>query len=64
MADTFYGVALGAGLDSSAVTVGSSTASSNVELRHTDGLSNMSKTDLLKAVDAIRAAIVERVEPN
>lgn len=64
MADTFYGVSLGAGLDSSAVAVASSTGSTDVELRHTDGLANMSKTDLLKAVDAIRAAIVERVEPN
>lgn len=64
MADTYYGVATGAGLDANAVTVGSSTGSTEVELRHTDGLATMSKTSLLNAVDAIRARIVENDEPN
>ena len=64
MADTYYGVAMGAGLDANAVTVASSTNSTAVELRHTDGLATMSQTSLLNAVDAIRASIVERGEPN
>lgn len=63
MADHFYGVAVGAGIAPSAVTIGTVTAGSNVELRVTDGLATMSKTDLLKALDAIEAAIVTSNAP-
>lgn len=63
MADHFYGVAVGNGLAPSGVTIGTATAGSNVELRVTDGLATMSKTDLLKALEAIEAAIITSSAP-
>lgn len=60
MADHFYGINLGGGLDPSGVTFGTVTASKNVELRVTDGVTGINKTEVLKALEAIKA----RVEKN
>lgn len=54
MADHYYGVAApGSKGDPDNVTKATSTNSSVVELRVTDGTSGMNKTELLKAIAAI-----------
>jgi hypothetical protein len=71
MADHFYGVDVGHGLEpggvagAAGVTVGTSTASTHVELRVTDAVAGLTgnKGVLLRALDAIRAKIVESDAP-
>ncbi len=63
MADHYYGVDVGPGMDPGAVTFGTSTGSTKVELRVTDATTGMTKTELLKSIDTIRADIVQRDEP-
>jgi len=63
MADHFYGVAVGHGADSSAVTFGTSTGSTAIELRVTDGVTGMNKKELLKALATIKDYIVEADAP-
>lgn len=58
MADTFHGVNIGAGASPANVLSQASTTSRTVELRVTNGVAGMSKTELLKAVEAIRNKIV------
>jgi hypothetical protein len=71
MADHFYGVNVGHGLEpggvagAAGVLTGTSTTSAKVELRVEDGVSGLSgnKFILLQALDAIRAKIVESDAP-
>lgn len=63
MADTFYGVNIGAGLDESGVTVDTSTTSKKIELRVEQAVSGMNKTELLKAIEAIKAYVVQADAP-
>jgi hypothetical protein len=63
MADHFYGVNIGAGADPAGVSTGTSTTSKKVELRIEDGVSGNSKVEVLKAIDAIKAAIIEGDAP-
>lgn len=58
MADVFYGVNIGAGIDPANVLAQASTTSRKIELRVETGVAGMNKTQLLKAIDAIRAKIV------
>lgn len=58
MADHFYGVNMGAGIEDSNVSTGTSTTSKKVELRIEDGVSGNSKLEILKAIEAIKAKIV------
>jgi hypothetical protein len=58
MADHYYGVDLGHGIGSNAVTTGtSSTATLDVELRVLDGVTGQSKLNVIKALKAIEAHI-------
>lgn len=62
MADHFYGVTVpGAKLGD--VSIGTATTSKKVELRVEDGVSGNNKTEVLKALDAIRAYIQTDAEP-
>lgn len=64
MADHFYGIdAPGAGADPDGVSTGTSTTSKKVELRVEDAVSGNNKTEVLKAIDTIRAYIVESDAP-
>jgi hypothetical protein len=63
MADTFYGVDIGAGLDPANVTVSSSTTSKKIELVIEDGVTGMNKMEVLKALEAIKAKIIEGNAP-
>jgi len=62
MADTFYGISVGHGLDPAAVTVAASTTSLPIELRVLDG-AGLSKSALLLALDTIKARVVENNAP-
>lgn len=64
MADTFYGVSLGA-KGPADVTVGASTGSTVIELRVTDATTGLTgnKTELLKALKAIEQYIIEGDAP-
>lgn len=64
MADTFYGVSLGA-KGPADVTVGAATASTAIELRVTDATTGLTgnKTELLKALKAIEQYIVQADAP-
>lgn len=62
MSDTYWGVAIGAGLDDNAVTVAAATTSLGIELRTTDG-AGLTKTALLNAIEAITAKIVQGSNP-
>jgi hypothetical protein len=62
MADTFYGVAIGAGLDDNGVTVDTSTTSKGIELRTADG-AGLTKVALLNGLEAIRAKIEQGNAP-
>lgn len=62
MADTFYGVAVGAGLDHSAVTVQASTTGAAIELRVLNG-AGISKTALLNAIEAIENDVIVNSAP-
>lgn len=58
MADHFYGITIpGARQYVGGVSKATSTTSRNVELRVTDGVTGMSKEELLDAVEAIKAYI-------
>lgn len=65
MADTFYGVSLGAktAVD---VTVGASTGSTVIELRVTDATTGLTgnRVELLKALDAIKQYIDKSDAPK
>ena len=63
MADTFYGVNIGGGIEPFNVSTGSSTTSKKIELRIENGVSGMSKTEVLKALEAIDAKIIEGNAP-
>lgn len=63
MADHFYGVNMGAGLDRGNVSTGTSTTSKKVELRIEDGVTGNNKLEVLKAIDALRAYIVKDNAP-
>lgn len=64
MADTFYGVSLGAKGPES-VTVGAGTGGTVIELRVTDATTGLTgnKTELLKALHAIHLYIVQAAAP-
>lgn len=64
MPDHFYGVDLGAGIDPNNVEVGTSTTSKKIELRIEDGVSGNSKKEVLKAIEAIKAKIIEGNAPD
>lgn len=57
MADTYYGVTVPGAKVAGSVLKQASTTSRNVELRTLDGVSGNNKTEILKALDAIRKAI-------
>lgn len=63
MADHFYGVNMGAGADEAGVSTGTSTTSKKVELRVEDGVSGNNKTEVLKAIEAIKAKIISGDAP-
>lgn len=64
MADTFYGVSLGA-KGPADVTVGAGTSGLAIELRVLDGATGITgnKTELLKAFKAIEQSIIGRDAP-
>lgn len=64
MADHFYGVSLGAKAPAD-VTFGTSTGSTVIELRVTDATTGLTgnKTELLKALEAIKQYIVQADAP-
>lgn len=64
MADRFYGVSLGA-KGPEDVTFGTSTGATSIELRVTDAVSGLTgnKTELLKAMEAIKQYIVKADAP-
>ena len=57
MANHYYGVNIGAGADVNNVATGTSTTSKNIELVVLDGVSGMSKVEILKGLEAIRNKI-------
>jgi hypothetical protein len=57
MADHFYGINVGGGLDPVGVTIGTSTAGSDIELRLRDGIAGMDKVKVNSAFHAIISAI-------
>lgn len=60
MADHFYSVNKGHGLDPSSVTVGTSTSGQSIELRLHDG-DGLTRMDVLKAIEALKAHFGESV---
>ncbi len=59
MADHFYSINLGKGLDPANVTVGTSSASTaDFEFRIKDGVAGRGKPQVLMAIEAIVAKIV------
>lgn len=64
MADTFYGVSLGA-KGPADVTVGASTSGLAIELRVLDGATGLTgnRTEVLKALKAIEYSLIERSAP-
>lgn len=63
MADTFYGVNMGAGIDATNVSTGASTTSKKVELRVEDGVTGNNKVEVLKAIETIVAKITKSDAP-
>lgn len=63
MADTFYGINIGGGADPNGVSTGTSTTSKKVELRVEDGVSGNNKVEVLRAIEAIKAKILEGNAP-
>jgi hypothetical protein len=59
MADHFYGINVGGGLDPSAVTFGAASAGSDIELRVRDGVAGMDKMKIDSATWAI-ISFIER----
>ena len=62
MADHFYSVVKGDGLEPANVTFGTVTSGEAMELRVLDG-AGISKTDLLMAMEALEAYIVKANAP-
>lgn len=62
MADHFYGVNMGAGIDASNVSTGTSTTSKKVELRIEDGVTGNNKKQVILAVKAILAKLIKSDE--
>jgi hypothetical protein len=58
MADHFYGINVGGGLDPSAVVFGTATAGSDIELRVHDGVTGMDKMK----IDAAMWSIISFIE--
>lgn len=58
MADHFYSVNKGAGLDPSAVTVGAASSGQSIEVRLHDG-DGLTRMDVLKALETIEARFME-----
>ena len=66
MADTFYGISLGAGADPvGAVTKAASTTSLDIELRVTTAVTGIvdNKSNLLAAVETLERYIAQDVAP-
>lgn len=63
MADHFYSVAIGDGLDPSTVTFGTSSSTESIELRVHDGVTGMNKMELLRALETITAYIEKADAP-
>ena len=63
MADHYYGANIGAGADPAGVSTGTSTTSKKVELRIEDGVSGNNKMEVLRAIEAIKSAIIEGNAP-
>lgn len=63
MANHYYGVNIGAGADPAGVATGTSSTGKNVELVILDGVSGNSKTEVLKAIEEIKNAILEGNAP-
>lgn len=63
MANHYYGVDVGAQFASDAVSTGTSTTSKKVELRIEDGVSGMTKIEVLKALEKIKAKITASDAP-
>lgn len=57
MADHFYGVDLGAEFGAGGVSTGTSTTSKKIELRIEDSVTGNDKTEVLKAIEKIKAHI-------
>jgi hypothetical protein len=62
LADHFYGVNLGDEMPAE-VSVGTSTTSKTFELRITDGVTGTSKTEVIKALDTLKAYIATHDAP-
>lgn len=60
MADHFYGVAIGAGLDPAAVQTGTSTTSAVIELRLADG-AGLTRIEVVKALTTLANHFKESV---
>ncbi len=63
MANHYYGCNIGAGADPAGVSTGTSSTSKNVELVVLDAVSGRSKFELLRAIEAIKAKILEDGAP-
>lgn len=63
MANHYYGISLGGGFDPSGVSTGTSTTSKTVELVILDGVTGTNKVEVLKALEAIKAKILEGNAP-
>jgi hypothetical protein len=59
MASHYFGVDMGAGIDASNVSTGTSTTSKKVELVVEDGISGNNKKMVLLAIEAIKAKILK-----
>lgn len=57
MANHYYGVDMGAGINRGNVSTGTATTSKGVELVVLDGVTGNNKKQVLLAIEAIRAAI-------
>lgn len=65
MANHYYGASLGVGTDPSGVTVSTSTTTKKVELVIVDATTGLTgnKMEILKAIDAIRAKVLQGDAP-
>jgi hypothetical protein len=63
MADHFYSVVIGDGLDPSTVTAGTSTSGEAIELRVHDGVTGMNKMEILKALETLEGYFVRANAP-
>lgn len=61
MADHFYSVNKGHGVDPSAVTTGVASSGQSIELRLHDG-DGLNRMDVILALDTLRAFFVENAE--